>query len=182
MCSWSIHIETYQWDDEELCRYSLQSSAITSLLKLWPWSECNHSGMPYFMNHSLNNTFTVVSLFGKHICDIYKYKKEYWKFNADLPRNYWYVKTVRGLIQKMKDIRTISSSSSSSSSSISIRWEYFKFKVREFTMQFSKSKNKQQRGFVFKLVQDMSNSCNTTLILIKAILLASSQIGSFPVF
>jgi hypothetical protein len=39
----------------------LQSSEINSPLKLRPWSECNLSGTPYFINHDDTNIFAVVA-------------------------------------------------------------------------------------------------------------------------
>ncbi len=36
---------------------------MTSLSKFRPWSECNLSGTPYFINHSFNKIFAVVSAF-----------------------------------------------------------------------------------------------------------------------
>jgi hypothetical protein len=37
------------------------SSEINSPLKLRPWSECNLSGTPYFINHDDTNIFAVVA-------------------------------------------------------------------------------------------------------------------------
>jgi hypothetical protein len=39
----------------------LQSSEINSPSKLRPWSECNLSGTPYFINHDDTNIFAVVA-------------------------------------------------------------------------------------------------------------------------
>lgn len=57
-----------------------------------------------------------------------KYKKDYWKFNADLLKDDEYVKTIKD--RKLRMIAV----------SVVVVREYFKFKVREFSIKFSKLK------------------------------------------
>lgn len=83
-------------------------------------------------------------------------KKDYWKFNADLLNYEDYGNAIKDLMLKIKNYMNITSYSS--------RWEYFKFKVREFSIQFNKTKSRQKREFEVKLVQDISECCNRTVI------------------
>lgn len=81
-----------------------------------------------------------------------QFKKDYWKFNADLLIDDGYVKMVKDLIHKIYNDGTIGT--------YTHRWEFFKFKVREFSITFSKMKSRQQKEFESKLLYNLNNYCN----------------------
>jgi len=84
------------------------------------------------------------------------FRKDYWKFNAELLKDKVYCNQIRNLMMEIQNDLTLTSNGN--------KWEYFKFKTREISIRFGKQKNKEQKKKELSLIQEINNCCNTQIL------------------
>jgi len=72
------------------------------------------------------------------------FRKDYWKFNAELLKDNVYCSQIRNLIMEIQNYLTLTSNAN--------KREYFKFKTREVSIRFGKQKNKEQKKKRIKFI------------------------------